>query len=342
MRAHRIALLAAAALLVACNNDLDRVPLVKTTRVLAMVVDPPESAPGQDVSLRMLAFDPAGRPLTYDYRICIDPGSFFGNITADDANPDTHAMADCVPVPGSDASVVVDGAFTQQLYDSLPLIAGRAGLAVDTLYGLIATVGIPLQLRVRIYTPDPTTGAPVLAITAVKTFALTTRPNPTTNPPYVFFSIEDSSFLGGVDPDSFECVLWGGSPAPVFHASTPGQPVRMAHLSPQDNPFDWEESYPYIDYTQNIQIGREGAYYSWFTTSDVNVPCVHEDCHTIHEGGDTTQVSATADQNDPLAFVTRETDWDLPSTPGTYHFWLVVRDGHLGEAACHTTIEIIP
>ena len=332
----------AALLLVACNDDRDPAPLVKTPRILAMIVDPPEALPGEDVRLRMLAFDPASRPLTYDYRICLDPGSFFGNITADMGDPDTGAMAICQPVPGSDATVVVDGMFTDQLYRLLPTFAAQAHLSADTLQGLVDTVGIPLQLRVRITAPDPVTGEPTLLITGVKEFGMTTRAHRTTNPPYVYFSIEDSVFLGGVDPDSFECTLWGGTDAPVLHASVPGMPVRTAHLAPLDNPFDWEETYPYIDYSQSIQIGREGAYYSWFTTSDAPERCTREACHTIRPGDDTTQVSATADPNDPTAFVTRETEWDLPSTPGTYHFWLVVRDGHLGEAACHTTITIIP
>ena len=67
---------------------------------------------------------------------------------------------------------------------------------------------------------------------------------------------------------------------------------------------------------------------------------VQKGCHTIVEGDDTTQVSATADPTDPAALMQRDAVWELPSTPGTYELWLVVRDGHAGEAACHTTIEV--
>jgi len=341
----RLVCAASLVLLAACANDLDRISLVKTPRVLAMVADPPEAAPGEDVSVRVLAFDPAGRELHYAFRACVDPASFFGSFTPDEGNSDTHAMAFCTDLPGNGNSTVVPGIYTQMLYDQLATFAPAAGLTADTLDQLVGSVGIPLQVRVRVTAVDPMTGAETATlITAVKTFGLTSRATRTTNPPFVYFSIGDSLFLGGVDRSSFECTLWAGSPPPVFHASPPqghGDPVS-AFLLPHDDPNTWEETYPYIDYSRMVRLGREGAYYSWFTTSDVSAPCLHSDCHTIREGDETTSVSSTADPHDPFALLNRAAEWDLPSTPGTYHFWLVVRDGHLGEAACHTTIEVVP
>ena len=346
MRAALLAL-ASVVLLSACNIDLDRISLVKTPRVLSIVADPPEAAPGEDVRFHVLAFDPAGRELRYAYRRCIDPASFTGGITADEGDSDTGVMPICDGdyVPGTGDTFIVQGADLQQLYDDLPVFVAAAHLSAESIEGLVSAIQLPLQVRVRITAIDPATGletAPL--ITAVKTFGLTTRTPRTTNPPYVFFSVGDSLFLGGVDPNSFECTLWAGTPAPVFPASPPighGDPVAVP-LVPRDNPFDWEETYPYIDYARTIQTGHEGAYYSWFTTSDVSTPCVHSDCHTIHEGDETTTVSSSARPDDPMTFLTRDTFWELPSTPGTYHLWLVVRDGHLGESACHTTITVTP
>ncbi len=336
----------ASVVLVACANDLDREPLVKSPRILAIVTDPPEALPGQDVHVRVLAFDPMGRELHYAFRFCIDPAALLGGFTPDGSNGQGVVQPICFPLRADHNTATVPGALTQAIATQLPMYAAMGGINADTATAVLATVGLPLQIRVALSAPDPA-GVDAPVVSGLKLFGLTTRATRTTNPPYVFFSVGGSVFLGGVDPSSFECELFPFSDPPVFRGSVPdarpGHPdihVARVALRPLDDPFQWMETYPYFDYSSGIQTGREGAYYSWFTTSDVNVPCMHSACHTIVEGDDTTQVSATADPTDPSALMQRDAVWELPSTPGTYDLWLVVRDGHAGEAACHTTIEV--
>jgi hypothetical protein len=357
------------ALLAACNIDLDRAPLVGSPRILAIVADPPEPAPGEDVHVRVLAVDPgvpphvAPRALHYTFRLCVDPASFFGGFTPDGSNGVAPPTVFCyAPVASRDNTYTIPGGRTQMIADALPQYAGLAGLVPQAVEDALATVGIPLQIRVAVSAIDPTSGTDTTLVSGVKLIGLTTRAHRTTNPPYVYFSIGDSIYLGGLPNDSFECHLWSSAPvrviASISDASTactsngdlpPDEWTNDLLLTPLDDPFDWMETYPFYDYAQTLHTAREGAYYSWYTTSDftntdVNphgCHCVHQRCHTIHEGGDTTQVSATAMESDPDALMHRATSWDIPSTPGTYDLWLVVRDGHLGESACHTTIEVV-
>jgi hypothetical protein len=350
-----LALVIGFALLAACSNDLDREPLVGTPRIIAIVADPPEAAPGEDVSIRVLAFDPSRRTLHYTFRLCVDPASFFGGFTPDGSNGVSPPDVVCLPLHGSGNSVTIPGAITQTIATELPMYASMGGLNSDAVEQVLATAGIPLQIRVAVSTTDMASTMETTLVSGMKLVGLTTREQRTTNPPYAYFSVGDSIFLGGFG-DSFECTLWFSEP-PRFKASVanpdtsldsngdlrPDKITTEVALEPLDDPFTWMETYPYFDYASQLHTGREGAYYSWFTTSDVDLTtahCQHERCHTITDGGDTTQVSATTQPTDPTALTQRGTTWDLPSRPGTYDVWLVVRDGHLGESACHATIEV--
>lgn len=348
-------------LVAACSNDLERAALVAGPRILAIVTDPPEAAPGQDVHVRVLAVDPHPpdpmhpRELRYTFRLCIDPQSFFGGFTPDGTQGLDAPAIVCLPLRGNGNTATVPGALLQTVTDALPMYAAQAHLDPAPVEQALATYGIPLQIRVAVSAIDPATGTETTLISGVKQFGLTMRAQRTTNPPYVYFAIGKSVFLGGLPNGSFECTLWFSDP-PSFPASVvdPGdnnyEKQRYAVLSPLDNPFDWMETYPYLDYSSQLRTGREGAYYSWYTSSDRSGHCVvpaqlggregQDQCHTIVSGDETTQVSATAMRSDPQALAGRDAVWILPRVPGTYDVWLVVRDGHLGESACHTTIEV--
>ena len=65
--------LVAAATTSACGGEFDPGSRITNLRVLAVSADVPYAHPGETVNLEALAYDPAGRPLTYGWTTCINP-----------------------------------------------------------------------------------------------------------------------------------------------------------------------------------------------------------------------------------------------------------------------------
>lgn len=70
IRVLAVTLLAAIA---GCSDPFDPPYRVSKTRLLAVAADLPYAHPGDTVSLRALATDPAGRPLTFAWALCVNP-----------------------------------------------------------------------------------------------------------------------------------------------------------------------------------------------------------------------------------------------------------------------------
>jgi hypothetical protein len=70
-----VALAALASTLVACGADFDPSSRVTSPRILAVQADAPYAAPGQEVKLSALGVDPAGRPMTWAWSICVNPAA---------------------------------------------------------------------------------------------------------------------------------------------------------------------------------------------------------------------------------------------------------------------------
>lgn len=313
--------LATAALAVGCGLNLDPPTLVKTPRILAIVADPPEAAPGQDVRLRVLAYDPMGRELHTTFHACLDASAFFG--TSSNGNGMSSTMRLCNDYEGVDAEVTIPG----EDMDVTAYLAFIPDAEVRRLVeGLLATAGLPIEVHVDVSVTDPSSGEEVVLVSGFKRIGLTTRPHPTTNPPYVYFAIEDSVYLGGVGTDPFECHPWLSEPIQVPASPAEGE-LDTLTLEPLDDPDEWTESFLIYDYAGTVRTGYEGAYYSWYATGGVM-------------SVETTQ--GPAHDAEPTAYdaVIRNNEWSVPREPGTYDFWIVLRDGHLGTNACHTTIEV--
>jgi hypothetical protein len=344
--------------LVGCINGLDEPMLVKTPRILAVTADHPEAAPGQDVHVRVLAFDPMHRTLTYAFRACIDPSNFIGGGSSNGSGGTAPTMPLCFPMAGVGESATLPGAITQQI-DALIDMQSDPQTATF-IRNVLATAGLPITIRVDVSGPDPTTGNDVILVSATKLVGITTRARPTTNPPYVYFRITTrppqqepdaepvtTTYLGGFDPDDpFECIPWFSERATARASQSgaladprnPSEEPNHLVLSPADDPSTWEESFPIYDFSGGVRTGYEGAYYTWYSTA--SMVDSHGFVHSSLHSGTTQGPSHGAEPSD-IDDTIRDNTLDVPRDPGTYDLWVVLRDGHLGETACHLTFEVI-
>jgi hypothetical protein len=351
--------------LVGCAASLDEPTLVKTPRILAILADHPEVAPGQDVQLRVLAVDPLGmgRELHYSFRTCFDPAAFFGAPTSNGTGGMMAMSGLCTPrsTPSTSEQGVMPGDFTTQIINVIGTLAPTAQFDPAALLArVLPTSGGPVTVEVEVSTPDPTTGDEVVLVSGRRSIGITTREHPTTNPPFIYFRVRteapeqdrmadpvEVAYIGGTDPaHPFDCVPWLSAPATAI-ASTSDAIADPAHphehapnhvsLAPADDPSTWEESFPFFDYTGSLNTGYEGAYYSWYSTASLpdHRDQVHSSLHT-----ETTQGPSHGAPPSAIDDTIRDNTWDVPREPGDYDLWLIVRDGHLGQLACHFTIAV--
>jgi hypothetical protein len=361
---HRVVPLALAAMLVGCITGLDEPTLVKTTRILAIVADHPEVAPGQDVELRVLAFDPMDRELHYAFRACFIPSALFGGGSSNGSGGVGPAQQFCSPwsAPSTSYAWTMPGDFSRTLTGFIDMLPETGDVTRGQAEAVLATAGIALTVEVHVsVTGDD--GTQQVLVTGTKEIGITTRADPTTNPPYIYFDVVThvpvqstdpsavatrTSYIGGIDPaHPFDCVPWFG-PAATAVASQPGaitdyderhrdQVPNRVTFQPADDPTAWEESFPIYDFSGHVRTGYEGAYYSWYTTA--SLVDRHDVAHATLRG-DVTQAPAHGADPSPIDATLRNIDWLVPREAGTYDVWLVERDGHLGTVACHFTIEV--
>jgi len=94
--------------LAACADDMEPSSWVNELRLLAVQADSPFVVPGQSVELRALAFDPAGRTLSWGWGTCVDAGSTLvtdclHNLHFDELSIATNETTHSVVVPATDA-----------------------------------------------------------------------------------------------------------------------------------------------------------------------------------------------------------------------------------------------
>lgn len=337
-----------------CNFNLDEPTLVKTPRILAIVADRPEAAPGQDVHVRVLAVDPIEhRELHYAFEVCFDSSTILGAASSNGTGGMAPQTPPCIPMASTGEEALLPGAMSAQLLTFIDSLPPSSGIDPMLLRNVLATAGLPITVRVEVSATDGA-GQEVVLVTGTKLVGITTRETPTTNPPFVYFDMDHErvetdgsvtherfSYLGGTDRDHpFDCVPWL-TPAASFVASDPDVHAGLdaVTLSPADDPTSWEESFPIYDFSGMVRTGYEGAYYSWYSTASWT-----DDKGVVHSvlHAETTQGPAHGAEPSAIDDTIRDNTWDVPREPGTYDLWVVVRDGHLGTAACHTTIEVTP
>jgi len=306
--------------------NFDPPSIVKSPRILAMSADPPEALIGEDIHFEALLVDAQGDDLSaqadveVEWVICLGLEAILD--AANLANPATSSTEDCRPGSPSRIELAPDGAPNRAILPGevlteiammLPMgdpmmpipdpgIPGVDPEVLRTLVAVIAEVGIPLEVRVVVRRD----GEPILS--GFKRFAITTRPDPTTNPPPPRFAVDGTEVSARDGDDPHACVTADGS-APVVAA---GEAITLA---PDENEEPWLETYPVFDIAGDVLMIEETAYYSWFSTG----------------GGFDPEVSQRPE---------RDSTWTTPEEPGTYPLFVVVRDGHLGISWCRVDVDV--
>jgi hypothetical protein len=296
-----------------CLGALDPPTLVKTPRILAIMADHPESAPGTDLRLGAIAYvptDPEGTNTTYRWRLCASLPRVLdaAQIPADLPIPDT-----CETLESTGPTALVPGDRTAALARLITSLPSGGSFDASFLTLILESAGIPFQVEVDVLDASGT-----VLVSGVKTLAITTREAPlppaTTNPPVVLFSVGDGSAGPLEDADvampddllDFRCVPTRGPVSVPADTELTVQPIPG---------IDWTEEFPIWDYTGNIRIGRENEYYSFYATGGAL-------------GAETTRPPS------------RETTWTTPDEAGTLRLWVIVRDGHLGARGCWLDVSV--
>lgn len=346
MRTHAQHLALTAIFLGGCINiDLPSETRVQSTRILAIVSEPPEFAPGQDLVMSAMVTDAEGSPIVGDeaglrfrWSVCLDLQTLFG--AADQPLPEEaesdgprcrdEASGRIELQQGGDLPVGfgrLPGAASQALFDQLalllPLLENADPLAAEAIEQLVDTVGLAIVIDFEIFEARDDGSEERIAL-GFKRVAITQREDPTTNPPEPRFEVGgvelsarevDTPFvcLPVEDPEDRPRVLAGERLEIV-----PEEEGLLSEVPEGEEPGleDWIETYPVISLDGSIQINEESAYYSYFGTA----------------GGFAEGITQRPFRNEV---------WTAPADPGVYPLWIVVRDGHLGGSACRFEVEVV-
>ncbi len=287
-----------------CGGGLDQPTLVKTPRILAMLTDPPESLPGTDIRVGVIAHvptDPDGLTTTYRWRLCASLPRILSaaDIPADLPLPDT-----CETLPSTGPTATVPGDRTAALAMLLRSIPPSERFDTSFLTAILDTAGIPFEIEVDVLDADGE-----VLVTGVKIAAITTRtmPPPTTTPPVVVYSFGEQDVVMSDDLFDFRCAGTAGRVQAIAGEELTVTPIPG---------IDWTEEFPIYDYSGRIRTGRENEYYSFYATAG-----------SISE--ETTRPPERAIQ------------WTAPAEPGPVRFWMIVRDGHLGARGCWLDLDVV-
>jgi len=193
--------LASVVLAAGCDNDLDPGTRLVDFRLLAVQADKPYAAPGEEVTLRTLAVEPFGRPVSYAWTTCANPIDSNANACLDTIV--ARARAGVAPVFSQG---VGNDSFTTKVPDdalsSLPEQA-RSG----AIFGIL-TVACPGTIRIGPLESAGPTELPFGCIDA----------NTRAELPYERFAVSVKRiFVRARDRNpnpAVSAVLWDGAPWP--------------------------------------------------------------------------------------------------------------------------------
>lgn len=239
----------AAAFWLGCANDFDPPSLVKGPRLLAVVVEPPEAAPGEDVVFRPLVASPDA-PLTVAVRVDLSVRAL-----AAGAGQAIGEQAEPIALGWDGEVAVLDGRETARAIDALLGQLGEAlpGTAEHVVRLVYEEVGLPVTVELEL---RDARGAVVLE--GFKRFFLTPRAERTTNPPGPRFAIGER-WVSASSGDPFACEP--EAEAPEVRAG------EVVVLAPDPDDEAWLETYPALDLEGEVIEGRESAFYSWYATA---------------------------------------------------------------------------
>lgn len=282
---------------------------VDRPRVLAIVAEPPELAPGQSgrLSIMLAGFD--GLDYDISWRACGAYSSMFGGYQYGDEDRDESCQGELSRALGRGEFIDVPGAGTQALFDNIEVAQAALGdlvppgivQAVKDEVGLVVTVEAVVETDARVWR----------ATKAV----IVNQGKQHENPPPPHFMLGDSEVVARADR-AFACEAADGGPVVVAL----GDEVELAPIL-EDAAGEWLDEEPWLEtYTViNLRGERteetEQAFYSWYS-----------------DAGHLAETTTRA----PL----RNNVWRLPRESGCRSLWLVVRDGHGGTSACRVPVAI--
>ena len=316
---------ASAALLLAtassgCLDDnFDPPSLVKTWRILAIVADPPEAAPGVDLALSALVVDPTGHQiedpeaegLVYRYTACIRPEQVAGlsGVQYDPASP-SPACGDLddpqvLSLPTESGRATIPGLLTRDAFTQLEQLGAIFGdrLPDGVLMQIAEQTGLPVTVELAVFNAADDQRI----VTAFKRVLLSRRPDPGTNPPPPRLRV-DGRWVAPSDRADGSCEAEDGGALTTRRRET-------VALSPDEDDMRWVESYNVLDIQGQLQRVEERPYYSFFGT-----------------GGSFEREVTRAPVRDEV--------WTAPRQAGTANIWVVVRDGHGGTSHCRFTVDV--
>jgi len=323
------------ALLVLCGCaelEFDLPSIVRGPRVLAVIADRPEVAPGDEVRVHALIADP--RPVAergeveLRWTMCLASGGLasggfggagafgvsaaeqFGASVAEPGcevgSPFTTALAvegSEAIVPGECADPARPWQCTRGILELFAAVGSESGVPPALIEQIADTVGIAITVHVEVYVEG------ALEVRAFKRINITRRGLRSTNPPPPRFAVGDVWMSARGESDPHICAPERGE-RPVVAG------LAEVQLRPDPTDLEWLETFPIVSLDGTAGEGRENAYYTWFST---------------------------AGEWDPAVSVapTRNTVWLSPDAVGIYPIWVVVRDGHLGQSACRIEVEVV-
>jgi hypothetical protein len=334
--------LAGLALLAACLPDpgFDERDLVKTPRILAILADKPELAPGESATMSVLFADPrgGGRPVRFRWSACVGleslggggpgfSGAQFGMMEAPPGCGDPGARLTL----GEGETAVLAAPPAAQIDLLVAQFRARVGdaIPVDFIEKLLDEVGIQITVQVEALTPGD--AGDVTLITGFKRVFVSRRAERGTNPPRPRFAIGEDGVVSAYAPGGagFDCASESGAPIVVRAGATvslrPDPTPEIPDDDADDEPWAGDptcmdadpvtECYGVLDPQGFFARKPESAFYTWNVTAG-----------TLAEGTSSRP--------------TRDNEWTAPTTPGDVTMWLVTRDGHGGTSACRTTLTV--
>jgi len=275
---------------------------VSGPRVLAVVAEPPQIAPGIASTLSvMIANAPDASTV---FRACASFNGFISGAQFGEEQSDEGCGGGMAVPLGAGEQVSLPGELTRSLFDNLSLAETLLGasLPAGTIDAIRSDVGLAFVVEATVTTQART-------IRAVKRVLISEQATPHKNPPRPHFRFNGREIVARSDA-AFSCSPADGEGLQV----DPSQDVSLEPIVPGDTE-DWLETYEVIDATGVRSERHEVAFYSWFVSGG-----------RVEHG--VTRAPA------------RATLWHAPAERGCGRLWLVVRDGHGGESACGLDVAL--
>lgn len=332
-----------------CRNQGQLAPahLVTGPRIVAIIADPPEALPGEDIELSVhIADTEDDTAYTTRWRLCLSGSALLNAVEAlPGADIETLKLLTCetdtrpfIPETTSHNTARIPGELTDAAWNALqtlmpppdrlpPTDMQLEGVAIPSVERVMQTAGIPFMVELTVTITE--TGQQLqgrkrvaLSTRSLHPEAVSTLPPEaralTTNPPDPRFSLLNESgemvgLLEASGPGS--CILRQASGVIYTHDRS-----KVLSLGSLATP--WLESYPRLGLGGELLFGTEDAY------------------HTVYVRTGAVSVDRRGNEVDPLRQVISVNL--SPSTESSEPVWLVVRDGHLGVSYCKLDVQLLP